>query len=500
MTGPTEFDSQLPPEDLIGQAWSPELFGQLASVWGKELESHLQNVSNRDGAVLNWNSPDQNISLALQYLESITDKPIPDRFRELLRVMLDRGHNLHHPRYIGHQVPASMPLAALFDAIGTVTNQVMAIYEMGPWSTAVEHAVVGKLCEKVGWNPEDSTGVLTHGGSLGNLTALLTARNVTFPDCWVNGIPDDVVLATHQDAHYSVARSAGILGLGTSQVVPVEVDGLRRMAPEALHETLSALQSDGRRVMAVSACACSTPTGAFDQLDLISDVCRRHNVWLHVDAAHGGAALMSKRHRHLLHGIDRADSVVWDAHKMLFMPALCAAVLYRDKAHRYAAFQQNAPYLFDPSNPGLAEYDSGIATIECTKRATGFGLWGIWSMFGDHLFEQLVDRTFEVAEKFHTLLKDAPDFQAMHEPQCNIIAFRFAPDYLQGIPTDRLNQLQHQLRTDLIRSGKFYIVQAKIDDLAALRTCIMNPLTTIDDMQELLDTLRQRGRKLSLNL
>ena len=109
----------------------------------------------------------------------------------------------------------------------------------------------------------------------------------------------------------------------------------------------------------------------------IADVCQKHDVWLHVDAAHGGSACFSKRYRHLLDGLERVDSLIWDAHKMLFVPALCAFVFYRNKEHRFEAFRQDAPYLFDPSAPGLAEYDSGMKTIECTKRAAAFGLWGV---------------------------------------------------------------------------------------------------------------------------
>ena len=130
------------------------------------------------------------------------------------------------------------------------------------------------------------------------------------------------------------------------------------------------------------ACACATPTGAFDPLNDIADVCAEHGVWLHVDAAHGGAAVLSDRHRHLVAGLERADSVVWDAHKMLFVPGLCAFVLYRDKAHRFEAFQQDAPYLFDPTAPGLAEYDSGMKTVSAPSAPRLSAVGGVVSSSG----------------------------------------------------------------------------------------------------------------------
>ena len=131
--------------------------------------------------------------------------------------------------------------------------------------------------------------------------------------------------------------------------------------------------------------------------------------------------------RHLVAGLERADSVVWDAHKMLFVPGLCAFVFYRDKSHRFEAFRQDAPYLFDPAAPGLAEYDSGMKTVECTKRAAAFGLWGVWSLFGRQLFADMVDVTFALGRTFYEKLLAADDFVPLHEPQCNIVVFRHVP-------------------------------------------------------------------------
>ena len=207
------------------------------------------------------------------------------------------------------------------------------------------------------------------------------------------------------------------------------------MDPNRLDDTLADLRSRGVPIVAVSAAACATPIGAFDPLADIADVCRRHDVWLHVDAAHGGALAFSPRHRHLLAGIEQADSVVCDAHKMMFMPALCAMLFYRNRDHRIATFHQDAPYLFDPAAPELAEYDSGIVNLECTKRAAAFGVWGIWSLFGPQIFADMVDVTIDLAQKFHAMLEAADDFETLHEPQCNIVAFRYVPRELRDAPT-----------------------------------------------------------------
>jgi L-2,4-diaminobutyrate decarboxylase len=350
----------------------------------------------------------------------------------------------------------------------------------------------------IGWPSNQFAGLVTSGGSLANLTALTTARNVALDGSWEGGLggAERPAIVVHSDAHYCVTRAAGVLGIGTENVIRVPLDGCRRMDPDALDALLGKLRRENREIIAVVGCACATPIGAFDPLQAIADVCDRHEVWLHVDAAHGGSALLSARHRHLLDGVDRVASLVWDAHKMLFVPALCAFVFYRDRQHRYETFRQDAPYLFDPSSPGMAEYDSGLVTVECTKRAAAYGLWGTWSLFGPQLFADMLDVTFDVAKQFHALLVEAEDFEALHVPQCNIVAFRYVPSHTRDMTTRELSDFQRELRRRIIQSGQFYIVQTSLDGVAALRLCVANPLTTVDHMRDLMDTIRRAGMRL----
>jgi len=488
----------------IEAAYDPQLVREAGHRLTDALADHLLCVEASRGKVLPWRPPPENVREASRLLtESL--EPGADRtrlasyFAQLVQIMLQRGHNLHDPRYIGHQVPAPVPLGGLFDAVGSLTNQVMAVYDMGPWSTAVECAMVEELGQRIGWQSGQFSGLVTHGGSLANLTALLTARNVALRDCWERGLPragPPPVLVVQADAHYCVSRSAGIVGIGTDQVERVRLDSRRRMDPQQLDDCLRGLRARNQAIVAVVACACATPIGAFDPLVEVADVCQRYGVWLHVDAAHGGCACLSPRHRHLVAGLERADSVVWDAHKMLFVPGLCAMVFYRDRAHRFETFRQEAPYLFDPVAPGLAEYDSGLRTVECTKRAAAFGLWGVWSLFGPQLFTDLVDVTFWLGRAFYQKLQAAPDFTPLHEPQCNIVVFRYTPAATRGWPPERLGKLQFELRRRLIESGQFYIVSTNINGVGALRTTLINPLTTPDHLDQLLDALRGIGREM----
>ena len=195
------------------------------------------------------------------------------------------------------------------------------------------------MLEKVGWPPvpldrqqrtADSPcggGVLTHGGSLANLTALLVARNRLAPEVWDTGVPADLVLMAPAESHYSIARAAGILGLGQKAICRLEVDARGAIIPERLEAAYERLRAEGKRPMALVANACTTAVGIYDPLQEIGEFCRRHQLWLHVDGAHGASALLSAKHKHLLRGIEQADSLTWDAHKMLQTPVLCAALL-----------------------------------------------------------------------------------------------------------------------------------------------------------------------------
>tara|TARA_R110002072_G_scaffold302710_2_gene487774 strand:- start:377702 stop:379225 length:1524 start_codon:yes stop_codon:yes gene_type:complete len=490
------------PSERIQQAFSPDNLTELGHRLADLLGRHMESVQASNGNVLNWHEPSENCQLASEFLDPASPfqndaEPLVGRFETLAKAMLARGHNLHDPRYIGHQVPASVPLAGMFDAIGSVTNQVMAVYEMGPWATAVERSLVDRVGQSIGFEPGKFAGLVTHGGTLGNMTGLLTARNVALGDAWeagLNAAEDAPVLVAQADSHYSISRAAGMIGIGTKNVLKIRLDQRRRMDPAHLDEALAGLRKKGTSIVAVCACACATPIGAFDPLLEIAEICRRHEVWLHVDAAHGGAACLSEKYRHLIAGLEQADSVVADAHKMMFVPALCAFVFYKNRDHRFEAFRQDAPYLFDPSSPGLAEYDSGMLTPECTKRAACYGLWGTWSLFGQQLFSDMVDQTFDLGQVFYQKLLEASDFEPLHEPQCNIVAFQYVPDELRDVAPEQLNRFLLKLRHDLIRSGEFYIVQANIDGKQALRVTIMNPLTTAEHLDGLLDAIRRMGR------
>src|SRR5215467_9804782 len=203
-----------------------------------------------------------------------------ERFSDFLSTYLDRTTGLHHPGSLAHQVACPDIPAAMADLIHGTINNPAAIYEMGAVGATVEFVVLEWMLEKVGWSPDKSAGVLTHGGSLANLTALLAARARVAPDAWEQGTPPDLAVLAPPSVHYSVRRAVAILGLGENAICQLEVDELERIRVDRLEDALERMRADGRRPMALVAASCATATGLHDDLNGIADFCERHGIWL----------------------------------------------------------------------------------------------------------------------------------------------------------------------------------------------------------------------------
>jgi L-2,4-diaminobutyrate decarboxylase len=405
----------------------------------------------------------------------------------LLARVLEQSNHLHHPRYVGHQVTSPLPLAALMDLVAGLLNNGMAVFEMGPVATAMERRLVHWMSGLLGF-PAGSDGVFTHGGSAGNLTALLAARQAKAGfDVWNDGAQAGSALAvlTSDQTHYSVRRATQIMGWGEQGVMIVPSDAAYRLRPRALPDALRRAQHAGRTVIGVVASAGATPTGSFDPLEPIADFCAEHGLWLHVDGAHGASVALSPRYRSLLAGIERADSVVWDAHKMLLMPALITAVLFRDGRRSYEAFAQEASYLFHGAGEEAPWWDVGGRTLECTKRMLSLKLYAALHVYGTQLFADYIESRIDLARRFAAMLRDAGDFEVAVEPACNIVCFRHTPP-----GAGDLDALQTRIRRRILAAGSFYLVQTRLRDATYLRATLIHPFTGDGDLEALLEALR----------
>ncbi len=398
-----------------------------------------------------------------------------------------------HPRYIAHQVSVPDYSGALAAIVNGVVNNPMAVYEMGPSAATLEFAVVNWMLEKVGFVPQPlpgdaagrhGGGVLTHGGSLANLTSLLAARARVAPDAWESGTPHDLAVLVPRGSHYSVARAVSILGLGSRAIYPLEVDRHGVVDPAALAPALARLHDDGRRCMAVVANACATATGLHDPLRPIGEFCAEHELWFHADACHGATALLSDAERHHLDGIELADSIVWDAHKMMQVPVLCAAVLFRDGRDFGRAFQQQASYLAMEQTRDT--YTTMPRAVECTKASLGLKVFLTVAWRGERGLGDYVAGRYAAARRFAERIAQRPGFSVPYAPQSNILCFRYGDD----------DALMEAIREHLLRSRRFHITSAELGGRRHLRLTVMNARTDEVTIDALLDALEETGAAL----
>jgi len=474
---------------LLQQAFDGEVFRRQGHQLVDRLADYLQQALRRgDFPVMPGAGPK---ALRQEWRQLLAD-PGPASFADLVEKVLQQSIHLHHPRNCGHQVAPPAPITALAELLSAFLNNSMAVFEVGPAGTAIEKAVLGWLALRLGMDL-DADGILTSGGSLGNLTGLLAARRERGgSSSWEEGARSGPPLAVmvSEESHYSVARALKIMGLGSRGLIKLPVNDRLQVRPESLAPSLRAARAEGSQVIAIVANACSTSTGAYDPLPEIAEFAKKNGLWLHADAAHGGAALFSPKYRHLVQGLDRADSLVIDFHKMMLCPALATAVLFRDGRVLDRIFSQKAGYLL-PDGLQSPWQDIARNTIECTKKMMGLKVMLLLKTVGEGVFAEYVTRAYDLSRDFAAVLGEEVDFHLAVEPQANIVCFRHQPG---AMPAGQWGEYNARLRRRLVGQGRFYIVQTAIAGETYLRLTLMNPFTSLDDLQELLAEIRRCGR------
>ena len=427
------------------------------------------------------------------------DEPMPRTGRSL-RDIADRvardvirdANHLTHPMYMGHQVSAPLPAAIWAESVISVLNNSLAVREMSPTLTAVETRVVRWMTDLVGFGP-GAGGTLTTGGTEATFTGLLAARARALPDAWERGVGPNAPVVLHgEHAHYSVVRAIAQLGLGTRQAIAVPSRDVR-MDVDALEQRLGQLDREGKHVMAVVATAGSTATGTFDDLEAVGRLCSAHGTWLHVDAAHGASALLSRTHRAKLRGLERASSIAWDPHKMMLLPLSAGLLLVRDERHLDAAFAQQAPYLFHGDDAERI-IDQGVRSFMCSRRGDALKVWVALQRHGADGIGALYDHLCDVTRALHAAIADREDFEALHVPEANILCFRWIGSPPR--PESALDDLNRELRERYNRSGRGWITSTMLSGRRVLRVTLMNPLTHEKHVTRLLDGLRAEAQSL----
>lgn len=462
--------------DLLNDAYDSEKFRDVGHKLIDLLADHLQSAQTASEIpVLSYQEPQKEFEFWKAHFNAASD--ISETFETILK------HSIHiqDPRYMGHQTATVAPIASLAGLVSDLLNNGTGVFEMGPASNALEKLVTDLMVHYVGYD-KDASGLLTSGGTLANLTALLAARkSKNRHDVWQKGHENRLAVIVSEESHYCIDRAARIMGFGDDGIITVPVDENFKIKTAQLENYYQEAIEKGLEVIAVVGCACSTATGSYDDLEAMAAFSKQHDLWFHVDGAHGGAAIFSKKYKHLVKGVHQADSIVIDFHKMLMTPALTTALLFKNGKDIYKTFAQKAQYLWD-SPQSEDWFNSGKRTFECTKLMMSIKVYAILKSYGVKVFEQNVDQLYDAAKVFAKLIEERPDFQLLLKPEANIINFR----YTKHAPSKDLNELNTSIREQLINSGEFYIVQTSIADQKYLRCTIMNPFTNIDHFYALL--------------
>jgi L-2,4-diaminobutyrate decarboxylase len=484
---------------LILDAFDPDAFRQNGHRLIDILADYLKEVlpgSNSSGNTLKplpWQNPDELADFWRADFSRPAKKDTETEMAEFCQNLISRSIHLHHPGNMGHQVSAPAPMASLMELVSALLNNSMAIYEVGPSSTAIEQVIIEWLGGVLGME-KHCGGILTSGGSGGNLTGLLAARqHKTGYDIWETGScskqtheTKPLAVMVSADSHYSIARAVKIMGWGQQGIVKIPVNHRREIDPGKLEETYQRAVKEGKHVIAVAANACSTSTGSYDPLEAVAGFCRSHDLWFHVDAAHGGGAALTSKYKHRIKGIQHADSVVVDFHKMMLCPSLTTAVMFKSGDSAYETFSQKADYLLSRDQRG-EWYDIANRTLECTKKMMGIKVYALLKIYGPQLIDDYVTGAYELAETFADLLEEAEDFELALHPASNIVCFRYSP---AGADAGSLDELNAGIRRRLLEDGEFYIVQTVIDGRTFLRTTLMNPFTSKKELLQLMDRIR----------
>jgi L-2,4-diaminobutyrate decarboxylase len=457
---------------------------EAGAAFARLVADYLEATATGRGAVSTALTPGQ---LAARFAERLprSGRPLADILTSLQRDVLPDCNHLTHPRSMGHQVSAPLPVAVWTEALTAALNQSGAVWEMSPVGTVVEAQVVRWMADLVGYGPE-AGGTFTSGGTDGTFAGLLAARHATYPDAWRHGLgPNPPVVVCGEHAHYGVARAVGELGIGTNHIVSIPSRNFQ-MDVSVLERELERLRAANGTIMAVVATAGTTATGSFDDLGRIGPLCERLGLWLHVDGAHGASALLSSRHRHRLTGIHHARSIAWDPHKMMLMPLTASVVLVRNEGDLEAAFSQRAPYLFHGGD-GERSWDQGLRTFQCSRRIDAFKVWVAIQRHGADGLASLYDHLCDTASTLRALIANRPDFESMHEPESNILCFRYVGH--GGLSDLHLDDLNVRMRTAFNHGGEGWITTTVLGGRRVLRVTMMNPRTTTADLASVLDGL-----------
>ncbi len=462
---------------------------------------------------------------------------VSDHTEFLLEKLVAQSVHTSAPSFIGHMTSALpyflMPLSKIMIGL----NQNLVKIETSKAFTPLERQVLGMLHNLIyqqdtpfynNWmhSAEHSLGAFCSGGTIANITALWVARNnVLKADGDFRGVAqeglfkamrhygyEDLAVLVSERGHYSLKKAADILGIGRDSLIPVKTDDDNRINTIALEEKLMELKAKNIKPFAIIGVAGTTETGNIDPLDELADIAEKHDCHFHVDAAWGGATLMSSTHRQLLKGIERADSVTIDAHKQLYVPMGAGMVIFKHPASM-ASIEHHAEYILRKGSKDL-----GSHTLEGSRSGMAMLLFACLNVISRQGYEMLIDRGIGIAETFASMINQRPEFELISKPELCLLTYRYVPIEVEKAMTTaddtELSQL-NELLNDLTKfvqkrqreSGKSFVSRTRITPVkwgrrmtTVFRVVLANPLTTVEILDSVLNEQEDIAKTSTISL
>jgi glutamate/tyrosine decarboxylase-like PLP-dependent enzyme len=429
--------------------------------------------------------------------KSLVDVELPMEGRplgELLdecRTVMDLSRHNGHPRFFGYVASPSTPIGAYADLIASALNANITCWRSGPAGTEIEQLVVRWLGALIRYDG-NAKGLLTSGGSMANMIALLIASRRANAEAsrkglWSAGPP--MTIYASEEVHMSIPKAADVLGFGRENVRLVGCDGELRMRVDDLVSHLQADRRQGLRPICVVASAGTVNTGAVDRLDRIAEVASEFGLWFHVDGAYGAPGTLDENKKKLFVGLERADSVSLDPHKWLYVPVDAGCLLFRDAAAA-AVFTEDADYIQlhgHADDAAFAYWDYGV---ELSRRFRALKVWLTLGYYGARRIAAAVSKDISLAAYLGELVSNADDFELLAPVELSICCFRYVPPHLKG-NDDELNRINEQIMAAVQKGGDAYLSNATVNGKFALRACITNFRTTKADIEQTIDVVRE---------
>uniref|UniRef100_A0A8D0U8F3 Glutamate decarboxylase 1 n=1 Tax=Sus scrofa TaxID=9823 RepID=A0A8D0U8F3_PIG len=471
------------------------------------LLNYVRKTFDRSTKVLDFHHPHQLLEGMEGFNLELSDHP--ESLEQILvdcRDTLKYGVRTGHPRFF-NQLSTGLDIIGLAgEWLTSTANTNMFTYEIAPVFVLMEQITLKKMREIVGWSNKDGDGIFSPGGAISNMYSIMAARYKYFPEVKTKGMAavPKLVLFTSEHSHYSIKKAGAALGFGTDNVILIKCNERGKIIPADLEAKILEAKQKGYIPLYVNATAGTTVYGAFDPIQEIADICEKYNLWLHVDAAWGGGLLMSRKHRHKLSGIERADSVTWNPHKMMGVLLQCSAILVKEKGILQGCNQMCAGYLFQPDKQYDVSYDTGDKAIQCGRHVDIFKFWLMWKAKGTVGFENQINKCLELAEYLYAKIKNREEFEMVFdgEPEHTNVCFWYIPQSLRGVPDsperrEKLHRVAPKIKALMMESGTTMVgYQPQGDKANFFRMVISNPAATQSDIDFLIEEIERLGQDL----